>query len=636
MAGRYRLETVLGRGGTGQVWRATDESAGRLVAVKELRPPAELPAWERTALRGRALREAEAARRITHPGVVTVHDVVTAGDAVYLVMELVDAPTLAEVVARERALPQIRVAAIGVRVLQALAATHAAGVVHRDVKPLNVMVLPRDEVKLVDLGIARGVDDTRRGLVGATGYLAPELFHGLEPSPAADLWSVGVTLFHAVSGRGPFDRESTAATVHAVLHANLPVPPCGEPLAAVLTGLLHRDPAQRMTGDRAIAVLRSVPTIRVHPDATAPAQRPAPPATSRTAMWGKASVFVAGVVALTLVLLLVQPEGTPTAPSAARATALGPLPGALALHEDKANPVLFGPDGRLLVTGASGGVQLWSLADPAEPAPVGQVPHSPPAAHSPVPVALRADGGVLAVVDRATVALWDITDPAHPVLLGTVVPEEFATGLDVLAFRLDGRVLAVGTTYGEVELWDVADPANAAPIGGRANLSVSFIDSMVFGRDGNTVLVAESLGGTVLVLDATRPEGLAAAREANPPGPDTAVLSPDGRWFATGRQGEAQLWTASGAVGPVLAKDGDGPMAFGPDGRTLVTASGADGVVELWQVPDTGVATSAGTFQLPGFTGTAEVVVVGPDSTIATVDSASNAVSLWRMTPTGR
>lgn len=261
VAGRYRLAEVLGRGGMGVVWRATDELIGRAVAVKEIRADPALPAEERALFGQRALREARTAGRISHPAVAAVHDVVPANaddEAVYIVSELVEAPSLADVLEHAGALPPARVTTMAVRILDALAAAHSSGVVHRDIKPGNIMVLDGDDVKLVDFGIAQADEDsrlTRNGVMGSTGYLAPELFHGAEPTPATDLWSVGVTLVQAVNGEAPFDRASTAATIRAVLHDDLPAVRCDPPLATVIAGLLARDPDRRMTLEQARTLL---------------------------------------------------------------------------------------------------------------------------------------------------------------------------------------------------------------------------------------------------------------------------------------------------------------------------------------------------------------------------------------------
>ncbi|MGW8702744.1 WD40 repeat domain-containing serine/threonine protein kinase [Streptomyces eurythermus] len=285
VAGRYRLTRVLGRGGMGVVWQATDELIGRSVAVKELRAPHGLSAGERTVFGERALREARTAGRINHSGVVSIHDVVPAtaeDDAVYIVMEWVRAPSLADILRQHGALSEQRVAAIGARVLEALHAAHVIGLVHRDVKPSNILVLPGDEVKLVDFGIAHAVDDTRltrHGVAGSTGHIAPELFEGEPPSPAGDLWALGVTLCHAVTGRSPFERESTAATIHAILFDDPPSLDDRPLIAPVINGLLQREPERRMSAQEAAAGLRSAtaPTTMPAPDpATTPAPAPTP------------------------------------------------------------------------------------------------------------------------------------------------------------------------------------------------------------------------------------------------------------------------------------------------------------------------------------------------------------------------
>ncbi|MFE9890086.1 protein kinase [Streptomyces scopuliridis] len=289
VAGRYRLTEVLGRGGMGVVWQATDELIGRTVAVKELRVPHGLSERERAAFGERALREARTAGRIRHPGVIAIHDLIPGtaqDDAVYVVMELVEAPSLATVLERDGALPERRVAWLGLRVLEALDAAHAIGLVHRDVKPSNILVLANDQVKLVDFGIAHAVDDTRltrTGVAGSTGYIAPELFEGQPPTPAADLWSLGVTLHHAATNRSPFERGSTAATIRAVLHDNPPPMDRHPSLAPVIEGLLVRDPNRRMGGREAAEVLRdaiasdrdtAAEPVRQNPRPGEPADRP--------------------------------------------------------------------------------------------------------------------------------------------------------------------------------------------------------------------------------------------------------------------------------------------------------------------------------------------------------------------------
>ncbi|MES4901709.1 MULTISPECIES: serine/threonine-protein kinase [unclassified Streptomyces] len=280
VAGRYRLTEVLGRGGMGVVWRATDELIGRAVAVKELRTPAGLSAQERSTFAERALREARTAGRLNHPGVVAIYDLVPAtpeDDAIYIVMELVEAPSLAELLEQNEALAEERVARMAGQLLDALDAAHSIGLVHRDIKPSNIMVLPGDQVKLVDFGIAHALDDTRltrHGIAGSTGYMAPELFQGADPSPATDLWSLGATLFHAIEGHDPFARQTPAATLHAILRDDLPPLNCHPPLSTLITGLLTRDTADRMTSQEVRALLPSTTTGAT---ATPPTAEPARP-----------------------------------------------------------------------------------------------------------------------------------------------------------------------------------------------------------------------------------------------------------------------------------------------------------------------------------------------------------------------
>jgi serine/threonine protein kinase len=234
----------------GVVWRAFDGVIGRVVAVKEMRTPEGLSSAEREDLVRRAFREAGAAGRIKHPGVVAIHDVLAPGDgAVYIVMELIEWPTLERVIAYQGALPPEHVARIG---LGLLAAAHALQVVHRDVKPGNVMVGPNSAVKLTDFGIAVAASETRlttAGVVGTHAYLAPEAFDRGPIGPATDLWSLGATLYHAVQRYSPFERETTSATLRAILIDEPPRPSCGGPLAEVIAGLLTRPIEQ--THDRA-------------------------------------------------------------------------------------------------------------------------------------------------------------------------------------------------------------------------------------------------------------------------------------------------------------------------------------------------------------------------------------------------
>ena len=226
------------------VWRAQDGVLGREVAVKEVVFPPTMAEQERRAARARVLREARAAARLNHPGAVTLYDVVQDRGGTFIVMELVEGPTLAELVRTQGPLAVERVAEIGAQVASALEAAHAAGIVHRDVKPGNVMVGERGRAKLADFGIASLQGDpqlTSTGLViGSPAYMAPEQARGEESGPAADFWALGATMFYAVEGAPPFDRGTSIATLAAVVNDPPRAPRRAGPLTDVLTALLAR------------------------------------------------------------------------------------------------------------------------------------------------------------------------------------------------------------------------------------------------------------------------------------------------------------------------------------------------------------------------------------------------------------
>ncbi|MGW1881091.1 serine/threonine-protein kinase [Streptomyces sp. NPDC001970] len=249
LAGRYRLAEGIGRGGMGKVWRAHDELLHRTVAVKELTAGLYVSEADRTVLHARTQKEARAAARISHPNVVTVHDVLEYDDRPWIVMQYVDGPSLADAAKESGPVRATEAARIGLHVLGALRAAHAAGVLHRDVKPGNVLLASDGRVLLTDFGIAAIEGDstiTRTGeLVGSIDYLAPERVRGGDPGPASDLWSLGATLYTAVEGSSPFRRTSPLSTMQAVVTEELPPARNAGPLAPVITSLLCKDPGQR-------------------------------------------------------------------------------------------------------------------------------------------------------------------------------------------------------------------------------------------------------------------------------------------------------------------------------------------------------------------------------------------------------
>ncbi|HEX6676802.1 MAG TPA: serine/threonine-protein kinase [Actinomycetes bacterium] len=250
IANRYALARILGRGGMGVVWRARDVLLDRDVAIKEVQLPPSLNSDEQQAMRARVLREARAAARLNHPNVVTLYDVIREEGRTFIVMELVEAPTLAAVVHERGPLPPDEVAAIGLQVLDALRAAHRVGIVHRDVKPGNVMVPPGEgRAKLADFGIASLAGDPRltsTGLVlGSPAYMAPEQANGSLAGPAVDLWALGATMYFAVEGEPPFERGAAVPTLTAVVNDPPRPPRRAGTLEPVLLALLAKAPEER-------------------------------------------------------------------------------------------------------------------------------------------------------------------------------------------------------------------------------------------------------------------------------------------------------------------------------------------------------------------------------------------------------
>lgn len=293
VGGRYTLGATVGSGGMGTVWRAHDELLRRDVAVKEVLLPPGLPAPERALLCERTLREARAAAALNHPAVVRVYDVVTEGERPWIVMELLEARNISEVLRDDGPMPVRKVAEMGLAVLGALEAAHRVGVLHRDVKPGNVLIGTDGRTTLTDFGVARSANEsplTSTGLLlGSPQYIAPERARGQAFGPSSDLWSLGATLYTAVEGRAPFDRGEPLPTMTAVVcEPPDPVSFAGA-LAPILDGLLEKTPDQRWDAARTRSALKTVlaggsvaPTVTVSTPEQAPRQqrrRPDPPRT---------------------------------------------------------------------------------------------------------------------------------------------------------------------------------------------------------------------------------------------------------------------------------------------------------------------------------------------------------------------
>jgi tRNA A-37 threonylcarbamoyl transferase component Bud32 len=311
IAGRYELREEIGRGAMGVVWRAYDSRLRRDVALKEIDLPATVGSGERAGLEARVLREARAAARLNNPSAVMVFDVVEEDGRPWIVMELITSQTLDERVASGGPLDSASAARMGIGLVDALEAAHGAGIVHRDVKPANVMVDESGAAKLADFGIASLKDDpkiTATGLVlGSPSYMAPEQAHSQSSGPAADMWSLGATLYFAVEGNPPFDKGAAIPTLTAVVEEEAPVPQRAGPLAPLIRALLAKDPSSRpdyATIRRTLEGIAAPPLRIERAPATVPAARlePAPAAPSRRGQW---LGVAAGIVVLASIVLLI-------------------------------------------------------------------------------------------------------------------------------------------------------------------------------------------------------------------------------------------------------------------------------------------------------------------------------------------
>ena len=370
LAGRYRLLAVIGRGGMGAVWRARDELLNRDVAVKEIVWPAQLDAEERETARRRAVREAQLAARVRHPNVVGVYDIVEEGDRPSIVMELVPFRSLRDAVAEDGPMTPAEAARVGLSVLAALRAVHEVGVVHRDVKPANILLGPDGRVVLADFGIAKAGDSpalTISGvLLGSPSYLAPERARGGRAGAAADMWALGASLFAAVEGHPPFERDGVLASLTAVVADQLEPSPHAGPLWPVIEGLLLKDPAGRLDAAGAEQMLHGIaapdapsPTEPDHAQEPDPALRPDPApepdptpgntAVARDRVPGRSRRFRAGLAALAAIAVIVagitmalsRPPGHHAAPRPtprASAPASQPAPAGRASSPSSAAP----------------------------------------------------------------------------------------------------------------------------------------------------------------------------------------------------------------------------------------------------------------------------------------------------------
>jgi serine/threonine protein kinase/Tol biopolymer transport system component len=654
VAGRYWLVRELGRGGMGVVWLAEDQLVGRQVAVKELRPPQGLADHDREVYARRALQEARSAARVHHPGAVELYDVLPAtetDDAVYLIMELIEGPTLAEIIERGGPLPAPQVAAFGLQLLSVLDAAHALGVVHRDIKPGNI-IIAAGQAKLTDFGIAHSVGDprlTRTGVMGTQAYLAPELFESAPITPAADLWSLGATLCHAAGGRGPFERATTGATLRAILIDDLPALTGPPPLAAAITGLLQRDPARRATASQARAYLQQV-TAQAAPQTAppGPAPQPPPPPGSTWPPVPHAVPAVGPQPTWQQARTALSPS-PPLPPSQPGPGAPGPRE---PRHSGRA-PIIAAVTAAALVVAAAVVVPVLVLRT-GPPASTHHHPRARASSSYPAPgsypavtlndpdgyntnsfvtsAAFSPDDKTLAVGDGDDrTYLWDVA--THRI---TATLRDPGTGpqpaVNSVAFSPDGQTLAVGDDNGSTYLWNVATRSITATLTNPGRKGG--VGQVAFSPDGQTLAVPEADGSTYLWDVAT---GQLTAKLTDTGGSDPEVnwvaFSPDGQTLAAGDADSITcLWnvathrTITTLTDPAGSGGADS-VAFSPDGQTLAVADGNSNVY-LWDVA-TGQLTA--TLTGPGISGVTDSAAFSPDGQTLAVGSGNNTIYLWNM-----
>ncbi|MET7901705.1 serine/threonine-protein kinase [Streptomyces sp. NPDC005355] len=384
IAGRYRLVEQVGRGGMGTVWRAEDELLGRQVAVKQLHVSPHLSEEELTTLHERTRREARSAARITHPNVVVVHDVVDDQGLPCIVMEYVPSNTLGDLLKNGGAISPQEAARIGRGMIAALRAAHEAGVLHRDVKPGNVLLGPQGRVVLTDFGIAMATGTstlTKTGeVVGSIDYIAPERVRGRKPGPASDLWALGATLYQAVEGRAPFRKTTAIETGYAIAVEPLDPPRRAGALTPLIESLLAKEPELRPTAEETERALR-VPASEAETRAQAmpsftetlsltrqrPEPTPAPaPAPASPPLSGSASTSASPATPETA-------PGTASVPDPATASTPSPATPTPAPAPKKGRKAQWTAAGAALaVVAVAGGVYVFGLDNGSHKDAVGQ------------------------------------------------------------------------------------------------------------------------------------------------------------------------------------------------------------------------------------------------------------------------
>jgi serine/threonine protein kinase len=631
--GRYRLIEVIGRGGMGTVWHGHDEMLDREVAIKEITLPPDLDDDARAELGALAMREARATARLSHPGIITIFDVIEDDGVPIIVMELLHGDSLDGILKEQVRLPYRRVAEIGAAMLEALREAHAAGVVHRDLKPANVLISAR-RIVLTDFGVAQRVGehpDEPGDVTGTPAFMAPEQAENAAASPAADLWALGATLFNAVEGRPPYQGPDYVTVLLTLLTQDPPAPVRAGPLAPVITALLRKDPERRPSAEQVASQLAEIlreddgGTVSRALSAGSPPVRPSTPPAATPPPRPKATSPTrppSRIVPLTLGNGQPAPRPKPGV-SPAGSPYLRPR-----------TPSRLNGDGRLGITIAAvivlglgalffaGHISSSSgVSNPYDP-PDGfpMLPSSPSTTPSSVPdtsepppskvfqaTAFSPDGKTVAFGgDSGVVRLYDTATQKPRRSLKVSRDGEV---IRVLDFSPDGRSIAAELDGGVVDVWD---------LGTRKEPEVLDLedvgDAMRFSSDGRT-LTALGAGGHVASWNLRTGKRTSSVI----PLPTGALcihlaVSPNGHDVACGYYNGGDANDDNGALVVGDARRGDqaaawpgaGPrdgLMFSPNGRTLAF-SGSDGRLELWDVASrrrTGGLNTTGIGNAPAF-----------------------------------
>ena len=629
----YELGPQLGQGNFGLVLKGRHRHLKRAVAIKVLSGREDAPA--------NFAAEAQVLAGFDHPHIVRVHDYNEADGLCLIVMELLAGGTLAE---RRKGMPAEAACAVGLAVAAALACAHDRGILHRDIKPQNILFDEAGTAKVVDFGIAKileGTAATASGLAGTPLYMAPEQIRGSKLAATTDLYGLGVLLYELLSGAPPFDRHLPLPALYRCHLDTKPPKPTGVPgpLAQVVMKALAKDPAARQESAHAFAIelARAAHTVfgprwttRVgiglwlYDEIREAADHSAHPGDPRVAM-------------------TLPPPGTATppprpAPAPLRPVAAGSDSGLrpsrkLTGHTGRVASVVFHPDGQLLASGgADNTVRLWDVTDRTAPKPLGKelTGHTGPVRS----VAFHPDGQLLASggADN-TVRLWDVTDRTAPRLLRNELTHRRTGRVEALAFSPDGRLLASAGTGGQMRLWNPGHDVNARLLG-TARVGLNTVVTAVGFSGDSKLLTTVGRDGSVKLWDVSNPRSIRLVGRKGLVGSEVraAAFTPDGLTLATaGANGAAQLWDVAGRSGPQKIGQpltGHAGEVYGvafADARLLASA-GSDQRLIRWDVSNRSAPR-----RLPVWTtGPITRVVFAPDGQMM-ASAAGNAIRLWEV-----